>query len=192
MMTQSCKPDCRQSKLFSEVGGRAAAVAASVARRQGVGRRAFLTVLAASPFATVAHRAKAADPGTFQQVDGLVVYFAVVPAAFVLGHPAEHTGRGMHDGAPPDGRYVHHLLVALFDAGTGLRIADARVVAVVQGGRHPSEGRIELAPMTIGGAQAYGGFAALPPRDRYHIEIEVVRPGTAPVRAVFSHQHLQP
>lgn len=166
------------------VTGRVTAVATSVARRQSVGRRAFLTALAASTFAAVPHRAMAADPDTFQQVDGLVIYFAVVPAAFVLGHPAEHTGRGMHDDAP-DGRYVRHLLVALFDATTGLRIADARVGAIVQGGRHPSEGLIELTPMTIGGAQAYGGFTTLPPRDRYRIEIEVTRPGAAAVRAVF-------
>ena len=64
-------------------------------------------------------------------------------------------------------------------------------MAIVQGGRQPSATRIELTPMTIGGAQAYGGFAALPPRDRYHVEIEVTRPGAAAVRAVFSHQHLQ-
>ncbi|MBL6613149.1 MAG: hypothetical protein ISP45_03975 [Reyranella sp.] len=142
-------------------------------------------------FAMVPHRVMAADPGTFQQVDGIVIYFAVVPAAFVLGHPAEHTGGGM-DGGIPEGRYVHHLLIALFDAATGMRITDASVVAVVQGGRQPSATRIELAPMTIGGAQAYGGFATLPPRDRYHVEIEVTRPGAAAVRAVFSHQHLQP
>jgi hypothetical protein len=139
----------------------------------------------------VPHRVMAADPGTFKQADGVVIYFAVVPAAFVFGHPAEHTGGGMHGGTP-EGRYVHHLLVALFDSATGMRITDASVVAVVQGGRQPSETRIELTPMTIGGAQAYGGFATLPPRDRYHVEIEVARPGAAAVRAVFSHQHLQP
>lgn len=42
------------------------------------------------------------------RADGLVVYFAVLPAAFALGHPADHTGREMHGNAP-DGRYLHHL-----------------------------------------------------------------------------------
>jgi hypothetical protein len=97
----------------------------------------------------------------------------------------------MHGGAPA-GRYTHHLLVALFDSPTRARITDASVTAIVEGGVHPSNDRIALEPMTIGGAQAYGGFVALPPRDRYRIEIEVARPGAATVRAVFFHQHLQP
>jgi hypothetical protein len=171
--------------------GHVAAVATSVVRPESVKRRAFLAGFFAIAFAAMPGRVMA-EHGTFQQVDGLVIYFVIVPTAFVLGHPAEHTGRGMH-GDTPDGRYVHHLLVALFDAATGVRITNASVTAVVQGGRQPSETRVELLPMTIGGAQAYGGFATLPPRDRYRVEIQVVRPSdAAPVRAVFSHQHLQP
>lgn len=127
----------------------------------------------------------------FVRADGLVVYFAVVPAASALGHPADHTGREMHRNAP-DGRYLHHLMVAVFDSTTGVRITNANVTAVVQDVSKPSVSRLSLEPMAVGGAQAYGGLATLPPRHRYRIGIEVVRPGAAPVRATFVHQHLQP
>lgn len=74
----------------------------------------------------------------------------------------------------------------------GRRITDAEVTAVVHGLRHTPEDRIGLEPMTVGGAQAYGGFATLPARNFYRIEVEVLRPGGALVRAVFPHRHFQP
>jgi hypothetical protein len=158
-------------------------------KSKSVARRALFAALSGLLLAA-AGRAVAADE-VFQRAGGLVVYFAVVPAAFVLGHPAEHTGRGMH-GSTPDGPYIHHLMVALFDSATGRRITNADVTALVRGGPPPSEARVKLEPMAIGEGQAYGGFAALPPRHRYRIEIDVVRPAATPVRAIFSHQHLQP
>jgi hypothetical protein len=169
-------------------------VAAISARwRKSVRRRMLHAALSILVLAAATGRATAADPPeAFRQVDGLVIYFAVVPAAFVLGHPAEHTGREMHGGAP-ESRYAHHLMVALFDATTGSRITDARVTADVQGVREGTKTRIELELMTVGGAHTYGGFSNMPARDSYRIEIEVVRPGgDAVVRAVFPHKHLQP
>jgi hypothetical protein len=158
---------------------------------KSIGRRASLAALSALVLAATPGRAMALHE-TVQQADGLAIYFMVIPAAFARSHPPDHTGRDMPGTAPKD-QYSHHIIVALFDSTTGMRITDARVVAVIQGGRQSSATRIELEPMTISGAQAYGGFANLPPRDRYRFEIEVVRPadGTM-VRAVFSHQHLQP
>ncbi|MBI2742254.1 MAG: hypothetical protein HYX38_37665 [Rhodospirillales bacterium] len=158
---------------------------------KSIGRRASLAALSALVLAATPSRAMALHE-TVQQADGLAIYFTVIPAAFARSHPPDHTGRDMPSTAPKD-QYSHHLIVALFDSTTGMRITDASVVAVVQGGRQSSATRIELEPMAIAGGQAYGGFANLPPRDRYRFEIEVVRPGGgAVVRAVFSHQHLQP
>lgn len=158
---------------------------------KSVARRRLMAMLSLLIVAT-AGRAMADDLNqVFVRADGLVVYFAVVPAAFALGHPVDHTGRDMHRNGP-DGRYVHHLMVAVFDSVTGVRITNANVTAVVQGAPKPSDGRVRLESMAVGGAQAYGGLATLPPRHRYRIEIEVVRPGAAPVRATFMHQHLQP
>ncbi|MBX9700604.1 MAG: hypothetical protein K2X91_16880, partial [Thermoleophilia bacterium] len=161
-------------------------------RRDDVSRRALLVAFAAATVAALPPRAGAVHPeGAFRQVGDLVVYLAVIPAAVVRGHPPEHRGEGLHGGAP-EGRYVHHLLVALFDARAGRRITDAGVTAVVHGLRHTPEERVALEPMMVGGAQAYGGFATLPARNYYRIEVEVLRPGGAPVRAVFPHRHFQP
>ena len=50
-----------------------------------------------------------------------------------------------------------------------------------------------VAGIPDGATIAFGGFAALPARDHYRIEVEVLRPGAAePVRAVFPHRHFQP
>lgn len=169
--------------------GAAAALSTSI-RTKSVGRRALVATLSALVLAAKPGLVMAMD-GTAQRADGLDIYFAAIPAAFVRSHPAEHTGRAMPGGAPRD-QYTHHLMVALFDSATGQRITDAKVVAFVQGGRESSAIRIKLGPMTIAGAPAYGGFATLAPRDRYRIGIELVRRGGAVVRTVFSHQHLQP
>lgn len=158
-------------------------------RGKSVARRPLIALLSLLIVATAG--SAVADDMESVRADGLVVYFAVVPAAFALGHPADHTGREMHRDAP-DGRYVYHLMVAVFDSATGVRITNANVTAVVQGDRRPADSRIRLESMTVGGAQAYGGLATLPPRHRYRVEIEVVRPDAAPVRATFTHQHLQP
>jgi hypothetical protein len=176
---------CHRFRLF--------AAAMPLPRGKSTSRRALIAALSVLVFAVTAGSVMADDtPDTGHRADGLVIYFAAIPAAFVRAHPAEHTGREMHGGAPDD-PYVHHLIVALFDSKTGMRITDASVVAVIRGGISQLEARVELGPMAIAGAQVYGGFADLPPRDRYRVEIEVVRPGGgAAVRTAFWHQHLQP
>lgn len=155
------------------------------------GRRALLATLLAGVFTAAPRQSAALDPdGEFQRAGDLAVYLELVPAN-ITEHPPEHTGRGLH-GTAPRGRDVHHLLVGLFDTRTGARITQASVTAVVHGNRGRPAARVKLAPMTVSGAEAYGGFVRLPPRDFYHIEIEVLRPEGAAVRAVFRHQHLQP
>lgn len=129
--------------------------------------------------------------GEFREADGLAIYLQVVPAEAAGNHPPEHTGRGLHGGAPPGG-HNHHILVGLIDAATRTRIGGAEVKAVLAGVSHGSRQRIALAPMTVDGAEAYGGFVPLHTREFYRIEIEVTRAGRAPAGAVFHHQQLQP
>jgi hypothetical protein len=176
---------CRRFRLF--------AAAMPLPRGKSMGCQALLAALSVLVVAATAGSVMADDtPDSAHRADGLAIYFAAIPAAFVRAHPAEHTGREMH-GDAPDARYAHHLIVALFDSKTGMRITEASVLAVIRGGISQSEARVELGPMAIAGAPVYGGFADLPPRDRYRIEIEVVRHGGgAAVRTVFWHQHLQP
>lgn len=160
---------------------------------EAYGRRpALFGALSALAVTAAPHQSAAVHTdGDFRQVGDLAIYLAVVPAAVIRGHPTEHTGRSMH-GAVPQGRYVHHLMVALFNARTGARLGEAEVAATVHGIRHTPEARIALEPMTVGGAEAFGGFVTLPARDYYRIEIDVVRAGGNVIRAVFRHQHLQP
>jgi hypothetical protein len=128
---------------------------------------------------------------TSRHAGGLIVDLAVIPASFVLGHSPEQTGEGMHGGRS-NSRYSHHLIVAVFDAQSGSRITDAAVKVFVTSSRHPAE-RADLEPMTFGTTAAYGAFVDMPPRDTYHITIEVRRrDGKAPVTVDFWHQHLQP
>jgi hypothetical protein len=159
------------------------------------GRRGLLGGLSALTILSVGAtcRAEAVDPNSeVRRAGGLAIYFAAIPAAFVLGHPPEHTGEGQH-GGPPEDHYAHHLIVVVFDASTGTRITDAAVTAVVHGRKHAPDQRITLEPMSVGGAMAYGGFANMGPRDYYRVEIEVMRQGgAAPVQAVFWHRHWQP
>ncbi len=142
--------------------------------------------------------ARSAEPALASFLDsdsrsagGLIIQLAVVPASFVLGHTPEHTGQGMH-GGPPPARYSHHLIVAVFEARGGMRMADASVTAIVSNNRRPVK-RVELEPMTLGGAATYGGFVEMPPRDTYRISVEIRRAeGIAPVKAEFWHRHWQP
>lgn len=117
------------------------------------------------------------DDGQYQTKDGLAVYFGVVPAAIVKGHPASHPEQTMHGGAPK-GRSEVHLVVAVFEAANGARISDATVTAQVS--EIGLAGALKtLESMEIANTVTYGGFfdlqAAL-----YTIKLTIQRPGTAP------------
>ncbi len=156
-----------------------------IGRRHGLWLAAMAALVATGPAAASFHDSASRSAGD------LVIQLAIVPATFALEHTPEHTGDGMHGGPPPS-RYSHHLIVAVFEARGGARIADAKVTAVVSSNRRPV-GLLTLEPMAFGGAATYGGFVEMPPRDSYRISVEVRRAeGTAPVKADFWHRHWQP
>jgi hypothetical protein len=160
--------------------------------RRGAGRRQALW-LAAIAMLIIAARPAAGgfSDSTSRQAGGLTVDLAVIPASFVLGHSPEHTGQGVHGGRSSS-RYSHHLIVAVFDSQSGLRVTDATVRVFITSSHHPAE-HADLEPMALGGAATYGGFVDMPPRDTYHISVEVRRgEGMAPVTADFWHRHWQP
>jgi hypothetical protein len=129
---------------------------------------------------------------SYRTRDGVAAYLGVLPAQAVRGHPPGHPERRMH-GGPPSGPHDYHLVVALFDTATGARIGDAQVTAAVSGLGHVGKTRRRLDPMTIADAVTYGGYVTLPGRDRYVIEIEVVRAGQAsPVQLEFVYHHGAP
>lgn len=109
-----------------------------------------------------------------QVVDGIAIYFGVVPAQVVRGHGPEHAERQMHDGVPAG---ENHIVIALFDAKSGNRITDADVTARVAGKGSPAtEKRLE--PMEIAGAMSYGGYFYMAGAGPYRIEVRVRLPGS--------------
>jgi hypothetical protein len=134
---------------------------------------AFVTLcLFAISWSTIA---VAADDAPYKLAGGLAVYFGVVPAEIVRGHPSQHTEKTMHGGAPK-GAHQYHVVAAVFDAASGVRVSDATVTAQISG-VGLSGAKKKLDPMEIANTISYGGFFDLPGRDLYTIRLTIERPG---------------
>ncbi len=130
----------------------------------------------------------AADSGNYKIVDGIAIYFGVMPAEMILGRPKDHVEREMHGGVPSRG-HRDHLVVALFDNATGKRISDARVTATVQEIGLAGETK-NLEPMKIADTITYGNYFDMPSRNVYRILVRIRRPGVpGAVEAEFTHRH---
>lgn len=137
-------------------------------------------------FIVIASAAQAVDTGQTKSVDGLTVYFGVIPAEIIRGHPPGHPERSAH-GGPPSGRHSYHVIVAIFDAATGARVTDAKVSAQVAslGLSGPTR---ELEPMTIADTVTYGNYFTLPSRGPYRILIEIARAQRV-TKMTFDYDH---
>jgi len=132
--------------------------------------------------------ATAADAENYKVVDGVAIYFGIMPAEMILGHPKEHPERKMHGGVP-GGAHQDHLVIALFDNATGKRITNAQVTATVREIGLAGETK-KLGPMKIAGTITYGNYFDMPSRDVYRILVKIHRPGVAGViEAEFTHRH---
>lgn len=128
---------------------------------------------------------------SYQISNGLAVYLGIVPAAVVRGHPSSHTEGAMHGGAG-SGRHQQHIVVAVFDAETGVRVENARVSARIAGLGDVGRQATELEPMTIANTVTYGAFVTLPGNDRYEIVVDISVPGRARAVSIkFSSEHVQ-
>jgi hypothetical protein len=129
--------------------------------------------------------AAAADaPQNFQVVDGVAIYLGVMPAQLVQGHTAMHGGVSA-------ARYRDHLVVALFDNATGLRIEDAQVTAAVMAPGLGSQWKT-LEPMRVADAVTYGNYFDIPREGTYHIQARIRRPGHPQlIEATFTHRHFK-
>jgi hypothetical protein len=118
-----------------------------------------------------------------QTADGLVFHYGVVPAGVVRTYPAGRAERNMHR-TSSSGR---HIVLALFDASTGERVAAAQVIAAVTplGG---ATTRKRLEPMTVGGVASFGNYFALTGPDTYRIAFEVERSGHTLTQAEFEYR----
>lgn len=121
-------------------------------------------------------------------VDGVTIYYAVLPAEMLRNYPPGSQEGRMHGGVP-SGRHVHHLQIALFDATTGARITDASVVATVT---ETGLGGVEraLEPFQIGEALTYGGYFQFDTRDLYEIRVRATLPDDGrEIERTFEYRH---
>jgi hypothetical protein len=111
---------------------------------------------------------------------GVTIYLGVVPAEIVKGP--------MH-GRVPKGPHQYHVVAAIFDATTNMRIEDAAVTAQVSG-LGLSGAKAVLEPMQIANTITYGAFFNLPGADLYTIRVSVQRPGSQQTVTVeFRYDH---
>jgi len=103
--------------------------------------------------------------GYRQVVDGVAVYFGVMPAELVRGHPREHPESEMHSGVPAG---ENHLVIALFNDKTGERITRAEITATITGpDRFKAEKKLES--MLVAGAATFGNYFTMPGPGPYRI-----------------------
>ena len=123
-----------------------------------------------------------AQSGQPLRAGGMEIFHGFIPAEIVLGHPAGHAERRMHDGVPAWGEQFH-LIVSLFEKGSGKRILGAEIKATVYDARAPGKRlagpQKRLEPMQFAGAAGYGNYFNMPGPGRYRIELEIRRPGAA-------------
>lgn len=125
-------------------------------------------------------------------VGGLTVYLGVVPAEIVRG-PGPHSAEQPMHGGMPKGAHEYHIVVAVYDSVSSIRITDATVIAKVSGlGLAGPQKTLEQ--MKVSGAIAdgdnitYGAFFNLT-SDIYTIRLSIQRPGKQPVVLEFKYDH---
>ena len=129
--------------------------------------------------------AKAEDNLFHKTGAGLSVNIGLIPALAIQGRPAGDPMAPMPGG--PAKSYKYHLVVAVFDAATKERIADAVVKARV------SEigltgGELTLEKMKGADPVSYGGLVAFPSNARYVIAVKIERPGKPSVSLDFPYE----
>lgn len=143
----------------------------------------FIRFGVATALLSVAVTALAVDTTYHRVVGGVAIYFGILPAELVRGHPPGHPESGMHGGVPVG---ENHLTVALFEDKTGVRITRAKVSATITG---PDSFKVtkKLEPMIIAGSATYGNYFSMPGPGPYrivlHIQAQDVREG---IEAVFA------
>ena len=127
------------------------------------------------------------NPAQPIRLDGMELYFGIIPAEIVRGHPNDHEERSMHGGVPRG--KMHHLVISVFDSKTRARITDATLTGSVTEVGLAIQ-RKPLESMSFGGAVSYGNYFAMPNQGPYEIVVNVQRRGSSkPATARFKYWH---
>jgi len=122
------------------------------------------------------------------RLDGMVLYYGIVPAEILRDHPPEHEEQKMHANVV-QARGTHHLVVSIIDEKTRKRITDASVTASVSELGMSAQNR-KLEMMSFGSAVTYGSFFAMSKSGPYEIVINVRRPiDDRAATARFQYRH---
>jgi hypothetical protein len=147
-----------------------------------------LKLLAWMALVTVPSMALADAAKETKSAAGLNVDLGIVPAETIRARPEDYAEFKMHGGVP-SGKSMYHVMVAVFDANTGLRVTDAQVRARVEDVGLTSEEK-KLEPMQIAGALTYGNFFRMAGQGTFRITVQIRRPGaTRAIEMQFEHRH---
>jgi hypothetical protein len=133
-------------------------------------------------------RAAGVNPDQPIRLDGMELFFGIIPAEILRGHPSNHEEQSMHGGVPRN-KGVRHLIISVFDAKTQTRITDAAITgSITEVGMATQNQKLEA--MSFGGAVSYGNYFAMPNQGPYEIVLNVRRPGDSKtVTTRFQYWH---
>lgn len=124
-----------------------------------------------------------ADHGdTHQSVGGVEVYLGVIPFELIRGR--QYMGhKDMHGGVPTSGS-AYHLVAALFDEKSGVRLTAANVSASVAAPDFPASKK-DLEPMEISGVVTFGNYFNMSKHASNRVVLTIEVPGRQPLAAKF-------
>jgi len=121
-----------------------------------------------------------------KSASGMTVRLGITPAESMRGQPETN----LHGGVP-SGKGQHHLVVALFESGSGQRISNAEITAKVgELGLRTVEKKLD--PMVIDKTVTWGNFFQMSSPGQYLIELNIRRRGVAPVNVNFDYSKPRP
>lgn len=130
-----------------------------------------VTVLAG--FAVAAACAQAQER---MERDGIVLYWGLVPSALAS---QQHAQEELHGGRPPGGGRLNHLVVALLDGRSGVRIDNAVVRAQLSEPGIADTPAKYLVPMSVNGQASYGQVFGMVYGGPYRFRVDVQVPQRA-------------
>ena len=150
----------------------------------GVGTLDKMTILAVVFLVfTACHSSVAPEQGQARTVDGVTIYYGILPAEIMGGPPLRHADARADEA-------THHLVVALFNAETGTRIVGAEVSAGVEQPGHLGASEKKLEPMDIAGKLTYGNYFEMSGEGPFLITIKVRMHASPEVaEATFQYGH---
>lgn len=125
--------------------------------------------------------------GFRKQAGQYVVYLTVMPAEIIRGPLLPETP-GASPQSAPSARDTHHVMVAIFESTSGMRVRGLRVTARVAALGFSGEKR-DLEPLDVGGEPAYANSFPMLGRGPFRIDVQLSAHGRASGQTTFYFVH---